>query len=134
MPDNTGLLLKLAHTVILRHCRKMLSGSLLALPDIPDTRTHGDVSKKYGSILHGIMRKPNTNTASESNGYGHLRLSVMSHKKCKMNLFVPLHMKQEKLSCRQCMICSGNSRSIKQDIAIVGHGGHAVKSIDIMVK
>ena len=131
MPDNTGLLLRLG-----------AYGDIAALPeDVIRQFTDGaagytgythawrDMSKKW--LAQFCMASCESQTQKQqAKAIGYRTFTIISNvaQKTQNESICPAsHEAGKKLSCSQCMLCSGNSRGVKQDISIVGHGGFAVK-------
>ena len=139
MPDNTGLLLRLG-----------AYGDIAALPEnvirqftagaagyTGYTHAWRDTSKKW--LAQFCMASCESQVQKQqAKTIGYRTFTIIGNVAQKMqneSICPASHEAGKKLSCSQCMLCSGNSRNIKQDIAIVGHGGHAVKKyINIVVQ
>lgn len=139
MPDNTGLLLRLG-----------AYGDIAALPESVIRQftkgsagytgyTHAwrDTSKKWlAQFCMASCESQSDKQQAKAKGYRAFTIiASVTQKTPKESICPASHEAGKKLSCAQCMVCSGNRNGIKQDIAIVGHGGVVVKKhIDLVIQ
>ena len=138
MPDNNGLLLRLG-----------AYGDIAALPEnvineftvgaagfTGYTHAWRDTSKKWLTkfCMASCENQPDKQQAKNLGYRTFTIIRSVNQKTASESICPASHEAGKKLSCAQCLLCSGTSRGIKQDIAIVGHGSNATqKNINIVV-